>query len=191
MKKGKYLIVGGLWILFIIAVLTISGCDQAGELKGVEFDTDLNFSVPVAELTNGTNIKYDQSIILDATTNPEIKKYADKIRSIQVQSMEFAIEDYTTMIPDEIYLTNTVFGFGAKTSTSPQSSCNVDALPVTHWADTGFFRFDSCNSTFNALSNFLTGEQAAKFYIKGTFTKAPVSFKLKVHMKVSVAATAL
>ncbi len=191
MKQEITLLFGALWFVVLIAGLTISGCEQTNELKAVDFNTDLNFSVPVSELTNGTNISYDQSLILDATTNPEIKEYADRIRDIKVLSMEFAIENYTTMIPDEIYLNNAVFGFGAKTSTTPQSSCNVDALPVTHWADTGFFQFDSCNSTFNAVGDFLTSEQAVKFYIKGTFTKAPVSFVLIVRMNVRVTATAL
>jgi hypothetical protein len=191
MKKKVWLIYG--WGLFVpfIAGLVFLGCNQVNELAAVDFNTELNFSVGVTELSAGDNINYNESLILDASANPEIKKYGSKIRSIEVQSMEFAIDDYTTIVTDEIYLNDAVFGFGDKSSIDPEATCNVDALPVTHWAGTDYFKFDSCNGTLNAIENALSKDQFVKVFIKGTLTKAPVSFSLKVRMKVRVTATPL
>ncbi len=181
---------GAIGILFILS-LNFSSCEEANQLTGVNFDTDLVFTVPVAELNNGSDISYSTSLLLDAATNPDIKKYANKIRSIEVLMMEFAIEDYTTIINDEIYLKNGSFGLSDQSSTKAQASCNVDALPITHWAGTGYFKVDSCNSTLNSIGSYLTKDQMVKIYVDGILTKAPVSFNLKVHMKVRVVADAL
>ncbi len=181
------------WLLFAPVILSVflSDCEQVKELAAISFNTNLEFSIPVTELSIGSNINYDESMILDANNNPEIRKYTGKIRNIEVQTMEFAIEDYSSTVDEEIYMNNGVIGFGDKSSSVSTSTCNVDAIPVTHWAGTGFFEFSDCNSTLSFIGNALSDQQAVIIFIQGTLTKAPVSFNLKVRMKVKVTATTL
>jgi len=181
------------WFFFVPVIMTVflSDCDQVKELAAISFNTTLEFSIPVAELSVGSNINYDESMILDANNNSEIRKYTGNIRSIEVQLMEFAIENYSSVVEEEIYLNNGVIGFGDKSSSVYTSTCNVDAFPITHWAGTGFFEISDCNSTLSAIGSALSDQQAVKIFIQGTLTKAPVSFNLKVRMKVKVTATTL
>lgn len=173
----------------LIATLMIVNfsCDEVKELADIDFSTTIVKTLPVNVASTS---EMTTSILLDATSDPEIAKYINNIKGYEITNLQFAIENYQTSLSAEVYFTGNL-GFGSKSSTQPGSTCAVSDLPVTHWAGTGNFKIDACTDLINDISAALTSENAVKIYMTGTFTKAPLSFDLKVTADVKVTASPL
>ena len=173
-------------ILPALFILALFSCDEVKveELADIDFNTTLTKSLHV-DVTS-TN-EMTSSIVLDATADPEIKKYADKIKNYEITELLFAIENYQADTEDEIYFDGSI-GFSKKSENTATSSCSVTNMPVTNWAGTGNFEIASCTSILNDISVALTADNAVKIYMTGTFTDAPLTFDLKVTAKVKVTA---
>ena len=176
-------------INFLSAILisALFSCDEVEQLADINFSTTLVKSLPVAVIsTNEMTV----SIVLDATTDPEIKKYADKIKKYEITEILFAIENYDAPTNDEIYFDGN-FGFSKKSENKTTSSCAISPLNVTHVAGTGDFTISTCDAIANGISTVFTADNAVKIYITGTFTNAPLSFDVKVTIKVEITANPL
>ena len=174
-------------LTFAIVILIGFSCDEVKELADIDFNSTVVKTLPVnANSTSGMST----SILLDATADPEIAKYINNIKGYEITKLQFAIENYKADTEDEIYFTGDL-GFGNKNSTQPSSTCSVSDLPVTHWANTGNFEIAACTNLLNKLSEVLKSDNAAKIFMTGEFTKAPVSFDLKVTVDVKVTASPL
>ena len=181
MKKTR------IYLLSICLIFGLYACEETKELADVTFNTTLIQSLPVD--VNSTS-EMTSSIVLDATVDPEINQYAEKIKKYEITELLFAIENYIAPNEDEIYF-NGSFGFSDKTENQASSSCPADNLNITHWANTGNFEISTCAGILNEISQKLTNDNAVKLYMTGTFTKEPVSFDLKVTAKVKVTANPL
>ncbi|MCG8306123.1 MAG: hypothetical protein MI975_01950 [Cytophagales bacterium] len=170
-----------------LAFLTMFNCDEVKELADVNFQTTLTKTLPVNVVS--TN-EMTTSVTLDATSDPEIMKYANNIKGYEITKLRFAIENYQTSIPDEIYFDGSM-GFGKKTGSQPTSTCAINPLNVTHWAGTGDFEIDACTNIINDISEALASDNAVKIYLTGNFSKAPLLFDMKVTADVKVTANPL
>ncbi len=176
----------------LLILLIIGSCDQVKDLTTIDFNSTVEFPIQITESTVGNNIQYSDDWVLDAANeDPEIQKYGSKIENIMVEELSFSITNYTTDIQEEIYLTNGSFGFGKSSASSAAASCDVDNLPITHWAGTGPFDFDECNSTLNKIGEALSADRSVRIFMEGTLTKGPLSFILNVKMKLKVTAQPL
>ncbi len=165
----------------------IFSCDEVDKIADITFNVTLMKTLPVSVVT--TN-EMTTTIVLDATTDPEIQKYIDNIKGYEITELLFAIENYESSTGEEIYF-NGQLGFSKKSESTPSSSCPANNIPVTHWAGTGNFDIDKCTSILNEISAILTADNAAKIYLIGTFTKAPLSFDLKITTAAKVTASPL
>ncbi len=176
-------------IIFISAfsLSTLLSCDEVEKFTDVKFSSTISQSLPVA--VTGTD-EMTISIVLDATTDTEIKKYADKIKKYEIEEILFAIENYDAPTDDEIYF-NGEIGFSNKSVQSASSSCTISPLNVTHVNGTGDFNISTCDAIVGEISTIISDDNAIKIYMTGTFTNAPLSFRLKVTIKVAVTANPL
>ena len=172
-------------ILFLSA--GFFACDKVEELADINFNTTVTTTLPVAAI-NTDEATY--SILLNATSDPEIQKYADKIKKYEITELLVAVENYSAATTDEIYF-NGDLGFGTINSTQAASTCSISNLNVTHVKGTGDFAFNACNSILPDIADMLTADNAAKVYLSGAFTKAPLSFDLNITAKVKVTANPL
>jgi len=170
-----------------LLILMFFSCDKAEELGDIDFNTTLVKSLPVSVANTS---EMTSSIVLDASTDPEIKKYTDKIKNYEITELLFAIENYIAPNEDEIYF-NGEIGFSNKTENQATTTCSISPLNVTHVAGTGDFPISTCNAIVNGISEVFTTDNAVKIYMTGAFTKAPLSFDLKVTVKVKVTANPL
>lgn len=174
-------------LIFPLVILLLFSCDSVDELADITFPITLVNTLPVSAAN--TN-EMATSVLIDATTDPEIAKYLDNIKGYEITELLFAIENYLAPNEDEVYF-NGEFGFSKKTDSEATSSCPIDNMPVTNWAGTGDFEFAECNSVLDDISAILTADNAVKVYLKGAFTKAPLSFDFKVTTKVKITASPL
>jgi len=174
-----------LTITTLLFMLFLGSCSPGDENPaGVSFDTTLSKTIPVAATSTDEMTTF---VTIDATTDPEIQKYSTKIKSYEVTELTFAVENYNTAILSEIYY-NGVFGFSAISESNPTKTCGISPLNITHIAATGSFTVNSCTALANDLAAVLKDENATKIYLKGAFTKAPLSFNFIVTIKVKVTA---
>ena len=175
--------------LAAFCLILIPRCDEVTQLADLDFPVTLSESIPVdAQDTQ----EYTSTIVLDATTDPDIKEYVNNIKSYEVTKLTFAIENYSSSVQGDINFSGYI-GFGSKGSNQPAETCPANNIPVTVWATTnkGMFELDNCTMLSNRIGQFLKNENAVKIYMSGTFTDAPVSFDLKVTATVKVTANPL
>jgi hypothetical protein len=172
-------------ILFLGIV--ICSCDKAEELTDVSFNTTVATTLTV---TGANTNESTYSIVLDATSDAEIGKYANKIKKYEVTELLIAVNNYSSATTAEIYF-NGDLGFGAKNSSQPTATCSISNLNITHVAGTGDFSFNNCNAILSDIGDLLLEDNAVKIYLKGTFDKAPLTFNLKVTAKLRITANPL
>jgi len=172
--------------LFPITLL-LGGCEKTQDLLDVNFDTTLTKTIPVVVTTTDEMTTF---VTLDATSDPEIMKYASKIKSYEITELTFAVENYNTAILSEIYF-NGVVGFSNIAESSPAKSCSISPLNITHVAGTGSFSVNPCTTLANDLAKLFAEDNAVKIYLKGLFTNAPLSFNFIVTVKAKVTANPL
>ncbi len=168
--------------------LTLFSCDETKDLLDVEFDTTISTKLPVAAATTDEGT---YSILLDATVDSEIQKYAEKIKKYEVKELWIAVENYSTPLASEEIYFNGDLGFSSKSASTPASTCAISNLNITHVAATGDFAINSCSAILSDIATAFTGDNAVKVYLVGAVNKAPVSFDLKVTVKVGVTANPL
>lgn len=171
----------------LICLLLFGSCDSAEDLADVNFETTLTKTIPVTVVFTDEMTAF---VTLDATSDPEIMKYASKIKSYEISELTFAVENYNTTITSEIYF-NGVIGFSKIGESSPTKTCAISPLNITHVAGTGSFTVNTCTSLANDIAALFTNDNAVKIYLKGTFTKAPLSFNFVVTVKAKVIANPL
>jgi len=173
--------------VIVLAAVGLTFCDEAIDALDVEFGSDVTASLPVAA-TNTSESTY--TINLDATADPEVQRYADKIKGVEVTKLQVAVENYSAGTSDEIYFNGTL-GFGTIESSSPSSTCPIQNLNITLAKDDGFFEFNACNDLLEEIGDMLLADNAVKVYLIGSVTKAPVSFELKILATVDITANPL
>ena len=166
----------------------MAGCDEVSDLADVDFPVTLVKRLPVA--TANTN-EITSTVVLDASSDPEVQKYLSNIKSYEITELLFGIENYESSTGAEIYFNGSI-GFSKTSQNQPSSTCSVSNVPITHWS--GYpqdFSFDTCDDIMNEISKVFTDENAVKIYLTGTFTNAPLSFDLKVTVKAKITASPL
>ena len=176
-----------LYFLPAFIIISLFSCDKAEELSDINFNATLVKSLPVV---GSTTNEMTSTIILDATSDPEIQKYADKIKNFEITELLFAIENYQADTGDEIYFDGSI-GFSKKSENQPTSSCSISPLNITHVAGTGDFTIGNCDDIINEISAIFAADNAVKIYMIGTFSKATLTFDLKATVKVKITASPL
>jgi hypothetical protein len=175
-------------ILFFVGC----ACESAKDLTTFDFDSTIDFPLSITESQAGTGIQYSSTVVLDAAAmDPEIQKYAANIEGIAVEDLSFSITEFFTSAKGDIYLTDGSMGFGKKNAINPASSCQVDNLPISHWAGTSPFKIAACDNTLADIANALSADRSVRVFLEGTLNKAPVSFKLNIKLKLKVTARPL
>ncbi len=177
----------GIHILFLAFIVSVFSCDQATDLIDINFNTVLTKTLPVAVITTD---EMSTSVLLDATLDNEIGKYANNIQSYEITELTFAIENYSAPTEDEIYF-NGEIGFSKKNQNQASSTCPISPLNVTHVAGTGSFNISTCDAILDGISAVFLSDNAAKIYMTGNFTKEPLTFDLVVTAKVKITASPL
>lgn len=170
-----------------ILFTTLFACDKIDELADVNFNANLSETFQVdATTTNEMTF----SSTLDVSEDSDAKPYLDKIKNYEIEELKFEITNLSTSVSGEIYFDG-VLGFSKKNETSATATCSVSPLNITHVNNTGAFEINNCDDILNDLKSILMSDNAAKIYMQGTFSKAPVTFDLTVHIKVKITANPL
>ena len=174
-------------ILLAVNFIMISTmCSNSPEAQKEDIEINASLAESVRVTVAGTGITM-ASALLDATTNDEIANNSGNIVSYEVKQIKFAVLNYDAPTEDEIYFSGDI-GFSSSMANQPEYTCSISPLNVTHVAGTGDFGINPCNTLLTDLSTILLEDNKMKLFMTGTYTKAQVSFDLRVTVIITVIA---
>ncbi len=178
LMKIKYLVP----VVFLLAFGTFSSCDLLDKADDVSFDTTLPLTFVINETADNPGGKaYAATQLLDATSDPEVAKYASKIKEFKVNRITYSISSVNpsgvTFNSGEIVVSST----GTKIATAG----NVALTSVSD------VELTANTAGFNELATKLLDDKKEEIKLQGTFTKTPIAFTLSCKFYVTITANAL
>jgi hypothetical protein len=174
----------------LLGMLTLlAGCDLFNDLGTVSFDSTLSEEIVVSESSTGTNVANSKTIVLDATTDPDINQYKDKIKGIKVNKISYQVVSFSAT--DPVILSGTM-AFGESTTSSPTVIAAVTSLNLKEAFLNGtVYDLTVPQADIDKISALLKDDKAVKIYLNSTLSKTPVSFTIEIILNVTVEADAL
>lgn len=171
-------------LLAAFAILSLSSC----ELDDVSFDSTLEENILVTEESEGTSVEYEETIVLDATTDPDINKYKSKIKGFKIRKLSYQIVNYF----GQPAVFNGSLSFGDQSQTSPTVLASVTNLDIQQAYNLSqVYELSLNQADIDKIAALLKEDKAVKIYLTGTLSQTPVTFEVNVIMDVTVEADAL
>jgi len=174
-----------------LIAFTFSGCDLLDKADDVTFEEDFDVVFAVDEKGQSQSpVTYAGTpVLLDLTTSPEVIKYADKIKTIEVTKIEYSITDYASS-GAAITFSNgkVVYSASATGTTSELSTVSTVNLAT---AGSGIFALPIDQTKFTAFASLLLNEKKAYVTAQGTLSSTPVKFNVPAKVYVKITANAL
>lgn len=169
-------------ILLLVVFSAFSSCDLLDKADDVSFDTTLPLTFIIDEnADNPGGMSYSDTQLLDATSDPEVAKYANKIKEFKVNKITYSI---SAVDPSGV-----TFNSGsivvASSGTTIASAGNVSLTSVTD------VELSANTAGFNELAANLLDDKEELIKLQGTFTKTPIAFTLACKFHVTITANAL
>ncbi len=159
---------------------TFSSCDLFDKADDISFDTTLPLEFVIDETQNNPGGKsYSATKTLDASSDPDVAKYARKIKEFKVNKITYTISGVT---PGGVTFNNGKLKVGTKVLAT---AGNVSITPV---ADV---ELTADAAGFNELASLLLGNKQAEVMMDGSFTSTPIKFNLSCTFYVTITADAL
>jgi hypothetical protein len=167
-------------IFILLALGSLSSCDLFDKADDISFDAELPLDFVVDESQDNPNGKdYSATKTLDATSDPDVAKYASKIKEFKVNRITYSISGVT---PSGVTFNNGVLKVNGKTLATAGNVSITSVSDVELTADT---------AGFNELASKLLGSKQAEVVLAGAFTKTPIKFTLSCKFYVTITANAL
>jgi hypothetical protein len=169
-------------ILILTVFGTFSSCDLLDKADDVSFDVTLplNFVINEGE-DNPSGKAYSDTELLDATSDPDVAKYASKIKEFKVNKITYSI---SSVNPGGV-----TFNSGSivvsSTGTTIASAGNVGLTSVSD------VELTANTAGFNELAAKLLDDKQEEIKLQGTFTSTPIAFTLSCKFYVTITANAL
>lgn len=168
---------------FIIMGMAFAGCQKVKSLADItihpSFPADINVSIPPVtgiQSTNGTSISFNDSITVDPTSNSDVSKYLNDIKSWSVDSVSAVFNNVST--PVNLTNVKVTVTNGTDTFNWQTSSISIHTGTV--------FALDNSSGQIDMLNSILNAKQPFKINFSGTSDQANVSFTLSLTIKTTM-----
>lgn len=170
-------------IVTIMSTLIVAGllssCDLFDKVDDVSFNSVFEKSLTVDNAGAGT---YSDAIILDATADPEINKYKDKITALVVNSITYRVSNYDGPV-DATFNGDMLFGTNGTLGTIA-----IEGLSLSSTTEQ---ELQFSQSEIDAIGAQLKDNNTVTVTMAGTFSDGPVSFVVTVKVDATITADAL
>jgi hypothetical protein len=173
--------------IFIFTAAVLTSCDELGD---VTLNEPVTTSITVDETGTNQNVGYSKSLIVDATSNSEIQKYQDKVKSFTVNKITFKIKNYS----GEAAITPlSKVSYSATGSTSaPIEVASIVNFNIKAAADAGTeTELVVSNADLQAMAALLKNDMSITLYLNGSLSKTPVKFTAEFTVDATIVANAL
>ncbi|MBT1701109.1 hypothetical protein KK083_29725 [Fulvivirgaceae bacterium PWU4] len=173
--------------IFIFTAVVLTSCDELGD---VTINEPVTTSITVDETGTNQNVTYSKSLVVDATSNAEIEKYKDNLKSFTVNKITFKIKNYsgeaaTTPLSKVSY------------SATGSAANAIEIASITNFnikaaADAGTeTELVVSNTDLQAMAAILKNNLSITLYLNGSLTKTPVKFTAEFTVDATIVANAL
>ncbi len=171
-------------LLMLITVVAFSGCKKIEDALDVTFDTSF-FSDLNAVVTEGTksgiNGTFNVETSLDPTSDDNVAKYMDKIKSWEVTKIKAEI------ISTSKDATLTILNLGVA---NQNYSANWDFQNIAISVGT-IITLDNENGQWNSINSILGDMEVFTFTTSGTTEEDQLEFKIRIEIDSEVTANPL
>ncbi len=168
-------------VFLLLALGTFSSCDLFDKVDDVSFDVTLPLDFAVNETADNPSGKtYTDSKLLDASSDPEVAKYASKIQEFTVNKVTYTISGASDQ---SITFTN-----GTLKVSSGKTIASASSVSLSNTAET---ELTADTAGFNELASLLLADKQELVQLQGTLSETPVSFTVKFKFYVTLTADAL
>lgn len=164
-------------LVMLLTLGAFTSCELFDKVDDVTFDVvlPLDFVIDEDDPEAGS---YVDSKVLDANSDPEIAKYADKIKEFKIDKITYTISNAD---PTSVTTSGTL---------STSSSVIATALNVS-LANTTETDLTANIDGFNDLAAKLLDDKQETVLVTGTLSDTPVSFNVRFRFYVRITADAL
>jgi hypothetical protein len=175
--KTKHLIP----VFLLLAIGTFSSCDLFDKVDDVSFDVTLPVDFTISDVTvNPSGKTYTDSRLLDASSDPEVAKYASKIKEFKVNRITYTISPGAD--PSTVTLTN---GF---LKANGKNLIEAASVSLSNTTETDF---NTNTAGLNELASLLLADKKETIEMTGFLSKTPVVFTVKLKFYVTITADVL
>ncbi len=170
-------------ILLLIGFGTFSSCDLFDKADDVSFDVILPLTFVIDETAdNPGGSAYADTKLLDATSDPDVAKYANKIKEFKVNKVTY------TITPGAGASTVTFTNGAVKVSSTGKTIASASSVSLSNTVET---ELTADTAGFNELASKLLDDKQELILLNGTLSKTPVAFDVKFNFYVTITANAL
>ncbi len=160
-------------------VILLASCNLFDKVDDVSFTTEFEDSFVVNNAPAGT---YSDVITLDATSDPEVSKYKEKIKGITLNKITYRVTNFdgptgTTFSGNALFGTNGALG--------------IVEISNLNLASTEELELNLTQDTVDKVANQLKDDKKVTVTFAGTFSSGPVSCVIELKVNAKVTADAL
>ena len=169
-------------ILLLFVAVSFTSCDLLDNADDLSFDATLPLDFVINETADNPSGKsYTDSKLLNAASDPEVAKYASKIKEFKVNKITYTISGAN---PNTVTFTNGTLSVASSGKTI--ASASLVSLSTTTETE-----LTADNEGFNELASNLLNDKQELIQLAGTLSKTPVTFTVKFKFYVTITADAL
>jgi hypothetical protein len=169
-------------VFIVLLCIPFTSCEKLKKLDDVTFDVTLAVPFVVNETAvNNSGKTYTDSKLINASSDPEIAKYAKKIDSFKVKKVTYTISNAN---PNTVLFTNGTLKIAANSKT-------IASATSVNLASTTETELTADNAGFTELANLLLDDKQEMVQLQGTLSKTPVAFNVNFKFYLTVTASAL
>ncbi len=175
-------------LFLAVAVAGMMSCEKLKSVADVEFDTamstDLDIAVEQATKSTPAGYSYTAEATIDPTSDPEVKKYADKIKKYQVTSLKVVVTGVSE--------SGVTLGQGTWFRISDKSNSAQWVLPGDFDVTVGkSYTLGNENGQWDNVQQILGRNAEFDVASEGTANKNNITIKLEVSIGAKVTANPL
>jgi hypothetical protein len=183
---------------FTLAVLfssfIFSGCDLLDKADDITFDEVVEVNWVADENGEGENVPYFHAELVDLSSNPEVAKYANKIKEIKINKITYSVINYNPEPHgNAVYFNDGVASFVAVGSSTPlvEVPYAASASGVNLAASTAETELNIDAAGLTEIANAFKDNLQLTMESDGVLTQVPVSFTVVSKFYVTITANAL
>jgi hypothetical protein len=169
-------------VFILLALGTLSSCDLFDNADDISFDATLPLDFVIDENQDNPNGKdYSSTKTLDAKSDPDVAKYASKIKEFKVNKITYTISGAD---PSTVTLSNGKLVIVS----SGKVLATASSVSLSNTAET---ELSSDVAGFNDLASLLLSDQQEDVKMEARLSQTPVAFSVKFKFYVTITADAL
>jgi hypothetical protein len=172
-----------------LIAFAFTGCNLFDKADDVTFTTTLDQTFNIDEEAEATDKAYSQELVVDATTDPQINKYKNKIKSFTVNKVTYKVTNYSG---GAITFNNGSLSFSSSDASSATVAATLASLDLEEAYNNGTeYELTLSADAITKIQSYLKANKAVKVYLAGTLSQTPVSFDVEVKIDVKVESAVL